>query len=112
MKIAIVGAGAIGGYLGVRLARAGEPVTFLARGPNLAAIRAGGMTLRSEAGGEERASDVAAFEHPEEAGPHDVVLLTVKAHQVAAVAEGLGHLCHAETARTLATTGGRLRVET
>jgi 2-dehydropantoate 2-reductase len=98
MKIAIVGAGAIGGYLGVRLANAGETVTFLARGPNLVAIRAGGMTLRSEDGTKEHAADVAAFERPEDAGPHDVVLLTVKAHQVAAVAEGLGHLCHAGTA--------------
>ncbi|HEX2685405.1 MAG TPA: 2-dehydropantoate 2-reductase [Kofleriaceae bacterium] len=98
MKIAIVGAGAIGGYLGVRLANAGETVSFLARGANLAAIRAGGMTLRLETGVEEHARDVAVFEHPEQAGPHDVVLLTVKAHQVAAVAERLGHLCHAETA--------------
>ena len=97
MKIAIVGAGAIGGYLGVRLALAGEAVSFIARGANLAAIRAGGMTLRSEAG-EEHAANVAAFERPEEAGPHDVVLLTVKAHQVAGVAGGLGKLCHDDTA--------------
>ena len=39
MKVAVVGAGAIGGYLGARLAAAGEEVTFIARGPNLAAIR-------------------------------------------------------------------------
>src|SRR5688572_22259713 len=55
------------------------------------------MTLRSEAGGEEHATGVAAFEHPEEAGPHDVVLLTVKAHQVAPLAEELHWLCHDET---------------
>ena len=98
MKIAIVGAGAIGGYLGVRLALAGEAVSFIARGANLAAIRAGGMTLRSEAAGAEHAPGVAAFEHPEEAGPHDAVLLTVKAHQVAAVAGALRHLCRDDTA--------------
>jgi 2-dehydropantoate 2-reductase len=98
VKIAIVGAGAIGGYLGVRLALAGETVSFLARGANLAAIRAGGMTLRSEAGVEEHAAGVAAFERPEEAGPHDVVLLAVKAHQVAAVAPELHHLCKDDTA--------------
>jgi 2-dehydropantoate 2-reductase len=98
VKIAIVGAGAIGGYLGVRLSRSGEAVTFIARGKNLAAIREGGMKLVSEAGIEEHARDVAAFERPEDAGPHDAVLLTVKAHQVAAVAEGLRHLCHDDTA--------------
>ncbi|HKA87123.1 MAG TPA: 2-dehydropantoate 2-reductase [Haliangiales bacterium] len=97
MKLAIVGAGAIGGYLGVRLALAGESVTFIARGANLAAIRAGGMKLVSPEGVEEHARDVAAVATPEEAGAHDVVLLTVKAHQVAAVAEGLRRLCHADT---------------
>jgi 2-dehydropantoate 2-reductase len=97
MKIAIVGAGAIGGFLGVRLALAGETVTLIARGANLAAIRADGLTLRSEAG-EEHARGVAAVEHPEDAGLHDAVLLAVKAHQVAAVAAELGHLCHADTA--------------
>jgi 2-dehydropantoate 2-reductase len=97
VKIAIVGAGAIGGYLGARLALAGEQVTVIARGANLAAIKAGGLILRSEAG-EERARDVAAFERPEDAGPHDAVLLTVKAHQVAPLAAGLGYLCHDDTA--------------
>jgi 2-dehydropantoate 2-reductase len=98
MKIAIVGAGAIGGYLGVRLALTGEQVSFIARGANLAAIRAGGMKLVLESGVEEHATNVAAFERPEDAGPHDVVLLTVKAHQVAVLAEGLRHLCHDDTA--------------
>jgi 2-dehydropantoate 2-reductase len=97
VRIAVVGAGAIGGFLGARLARAGDTVTFIARGANLAAIRAGGMKLMPSAGAEEAARDVAAFEHPEEAGAHDVVLLTVKAHQVAAVAPGLRHLCHETT---------------
>ena len=97
MKIAIVGAGAIGGLLGVRLANAGETVSFIARGQNLAAIRAGGMKLLSETGLEEHAPGVAAFERPEDAGPHDAVLLTVKAHQVAAVAEDLRHLCTGDT---------------
>ncbi len=98
MKIAIVGAGAIGGYLGARLALSGETVTFIARGANLAAIRAGGMKLVSAEGVEEHAREVAAVEAPEAAGPHDAVLLTVKAHQVAAVAAGLRHLCRDDTA--------------
>src|SRR6267142_1115152 len=83
MKIAIVGAGAIGGYLGVRLAASGEDVTFIARGPNLAAIKASG---------------VRAFEKMHEAGPQDFVLLALKAHQVGAIAADLAHLCHETTA--------------
>jgi len=97
VKIAIVGAGAIGGYLGVRLALAGEAVSFIARGNNLAAIRADGMRLITETGAEEHARQVAAFERPEDAGPHDVVLLTVKAHQVGPIAASLRALCHDET---------------
>ena len=97
MKIAIVGAGAIGGYLGARLAAAGEDVTFIARGANLAAIRANGLRLVAEDGSEIRASSARAVEKPAEAGPHDAVLLTVKAHQVAPIAADLRHLCHADT---------------
>jgi len=98
MKIAIVGAGAIGGYLGARLALAGDEVTFIARGRNLEAIRAGGMKLIAEDGSEQLAQNVAAFEKPEEAGPHDHVLLTVKAHQVAPLAPGIRHLLGPDTA--------------
>ncbi len=53
MKIAIVGCGAIGGYVGVRLALAGETVTCLVRGANLTAIRAGGLKLIHSDGTEE-----------------------------------------------------------
>jgi 2-dehydropantoate 2-reductase len=98
MKYAVVGAGAIGGYLGVKLALAGEAVSFIARGQNLAAIRAGGMKLILEDGSEQTAAEVSGFEHTAEAGPQDVVLLAVKAHQVAAVAPQLEALCHAGTA--------------
>jgi 2-dehydropantoate 2-reductase len=98
MRIAIVGAGAIGGYLGAHLSLAGEEVTFIARGPNLAAIKAQGMRLIAEDGAEARTTGARAVEKMGEAGPHDVVLLTVKAHQVAAVAPELRHLCHPETA--------------
>ena len=94
MKIAVVGAGAIGGYLGGWLAASGEDVTFIARGANLAAIRAHGMRVVGEDGTERVARDVRAMQSMREAGPHDVVLLTVKAHQVADVAEDLKYLCH------------------
>jgi 2-dehydropantoate 2-reductase len=97
MRIAIVGAGAIGGYLGTRLAAAGEQVTFIARGPNLEAIRSKGMKLMLEDGSEVHASGARGCEKMSEAGPHDVVLLTVKAHQVTAVAPELRHLLHEQT---------------
>ena len=82
MKIAIVGAGAIGGYLGARLSLAGEQVTFIARNRNLEAIRFNGFRLILEDGSEEHAVGVRAVQHMAEAGPQDMVLLTVKAHQV------------------------------
>ena len=82
MKFAVVGAGAIGGYLGAKLARAGEDVTFIARNRNLEAIRANGFRLLLEDGSEEHAPTATAVQNMAEAGPQDVVLLTVKAHQV------------------------------
>ena len=82
MKIAIVGAGAIGGYLGAKLALAGEDVTFIARNKNLAAINAHGFRLRLEDGSEQHAAHVRAVQHMADAGPQDAVLLTLKAHQV------------------------------
>ncbi len=97
MKIAVVGAGAIGGYLGARLSAVGEEVTFIARGPNLAAIQANGMRLRLTDGSEIHARDVRAFEKMADAGPQDFVLLTLKAHQVGPVAADLKHLCHDST---------------
>jgi 2-dehydropantoate 2-reductase len=82
MKIAVVGAGAIGGYLGARLSAAGEEVTFIARNRNLQAINANGFKLIQEDGSELLAKNVRAVQDYAEAGPQDVVLLTVKAHQV------------------------------
>ena len=82
MKIAVVGAGAIGGYLGAKLSLAGEDVTFIARNRNLQAINAQGFRLIGEDGSEAHATAAKAVQHYSEAGPQDVVLLTVKAHQV------------------------------
>lgn len=97
MKIAIVGAGAIGGYAGVKLALAGEEVTFLARGANLAAIRGNGVKLIQSDGTELIARSVAATADYAEAGPQDVVILAVKAHQVEAVAGEVPKLFGAQT---------------
>jgi 2-dehydropantoate 2-reductase len=91
MKIAVVGAGAIGGYLGGWLAAAGEDVTYIARGANLDAIRRDGMRVIAE-DGDEVTGKGRAVERFSDAGEQDMVLLTVKAHQVAAVAGELRHL--------------------
>jgi 2-dehydropantoate 2-reductase len=98
MKIAVVGAGAIGGYLGARLALAGEDVTFVARGPNLAALRTSGIRLIEEDGSEQCVRSVRAVQSMTEAGAQDYVLLTLKAHQVGAVAADLSALFGDETA--------------
>jgi 2-dehydropantoate 2-reductase len=92
MKIAIVGAGAIGGYVGVKLALAGEHVTFLARGANLDAIRRRGIKLMLSDGTELLARDVQATADYGAAGPQDIVILAVKAHQVEAVASDVPRL--------------------
>src|SRR5262245_24530040 len=86
MKIAIIGAGAIGGYVGVKLALAGFDVTFIVRGANLEAIRANGMKLVMSDGSEHIARNVKATSDYAAAGAQDVVILAMKAHQVEAVA--------------------------
>ena len=88
MKVCVVGAGAIGGYLAVRLAAAGHAVSVLARGPHLAAIRARGLTL-IEAEGERTIAPAAASDNLRELGRHDMVLLALKAHQIEPVAGDL-----------------------
>ena len=98
MKIAIVGAGAIGGYLGARLSAAGEDVTFIARNRNLQAIRTQGFRLILEDGSTLHAPAARAVQDPAEAGPQDAVLLTVKAHQVQDLLPGLRGLFGPDTA--------------
>ena len=97
MKIAIIGAGAIGGYVGVKLALAGEDVTFIVRGENLRAIRERGMRLVLADGSEEVANNVRATDDYAEAGPQDLVILATKAHQLAAVAGALPRLLGPDT---------------
>ena len=97
MKIAIVGAGAIGGYLGAKLAIAGNEVTFIARNRNLEAISANGFRLILEDGTEQHAPTARAVRDMAEAGPQDAVLLTVKAHQVVDLLPGLDGLFGPET---------------
>ena len=97
MKFAIVGAGAIGGYLGARLAHAGHDVTFIARNRNLEAIRRDGFRLVLEDGSSLHAPTARAVQDMAEAGPQDAVLLTVKAHQVRDLLPGLRALFGPDT---------------
>ncbi|HSQ72827.1 MAG TPA: 2-dehydropantoate 2-reductase, partial [Rubrivivax sp.] len=97
MKICIVGAGAIGGYLGAKLALAGEEVSFIARNRNLEAINAQGFRLIQEDGSELHAPDVRAVERYADAGEQDAVLITVKAHQVRDLLPGLRALFGPQT---------------
>ena len=96
MRVCVVGAGAIGGLMAVRMAAAGQAVSVVARGEHLDAIRRGGLRLR-ETDGSELPADVTASDDFAALGPHDVVVLALKAHQIAAVADRLGHLYGPET---------------
>ncbi|MDB5799030.1 MAG: ketopantoate reductase [Paucimonas sp.] len=97
MKIAIVGAGGIGGYVGAKFALAGEDVTFLVRGANLEAIRRNGIKLIEADGSMQVATNVRATNDYAEAGVQDLVILALKANQVEAVAEDVPRLFGPDT---------------
>jgi 2-dehydropantoate 2-reductase len=86
LKIAIIGVGAIGGYVGTRLAHAGHEVTFIARGANLEALRTRGIRLIMDDGSEQAVAHVRATDDYAQGGAQDIVILAMKAHQVEAVA--------------------------
>ncbi len=105
MKVCIYGAGAIGGYLAVELAQAGDAdVTCIARGPHLAAMQANGLRLIYE-DGTEKVAAVNATDDPAEAGPQDFVIITLKAHSAAAVTDQMAPLLGPETALVTAQNG-------
>jgi 2-dehydropantoate 2-reductase len=87
MKITILGAGAVGGYLGLRMAEAGADVALVARGPHLAAIRARGLTLREQ--GTERTRRLRATDRPAELGVQDYVILALTGNQIDAALESV-----------------------
>lgn len=94
MKICVVGSGAIGGSLAVWLAHADNEVTVVARGENLRAIRDRGLRLIDQSGAHALSARVRAVETPAEAGPHDAVILAVKANQLAPISDALECLFH------------------
>ena len=103
MRIAVYGAGAIGGLLGARLAATDAQVSLIARGPHLAAIRERGLELRH--GPERLLVRPRATDDPRELGPQDHVIVTLKAHQVPGVVPAMRQLFHGETAVIWAVNG-------
>jgi 2-dehydropantoate 2-reductase len=103
MKICIYGAGAIGGYLGVQLARAGADVSLVARGPHLAAMRESGLRLLI--GDEERVVQPRCTDNPAELGPQDFVIVCLKAHSITGVIEAMQPLLGPRTRIVTAVNG-------
>lgn len=104
MKICVVGAGAIGGLLAIKLAQSGNDVTVIARGLNLKAIEENGFKLIAEDGGES-ITQLRALGSISEAGPQDLVILGMKAHQVGAIVQELPAMYHDETMVLTAQNG-------
>ncbi len=96
MRIAVIGAGSIGGYYGALLQATGHDVTFLARGPHLAAMREQGLRVESIVADPLMLS-VRATDMPTEVGPVDLVLFTVKSYDTRSAAPMLPPLLKQET---------------
>jgi 2-dehydropantoate 2-reductase len=96
MRIAVIGAGGTGGYFGGLLARAGQDVTFIARGAHLEALRTRGLTLESRLTGTFPVP-VQATDDPREVGPVDLILFCVKTYGTDAAAWSIRPLIHPDT---------------
>jgi len=103
MRICIYGAGAIGGYLGVQLALAGEDVTLIARGPHLEAMQKNGIKLLID--GEERVAHPLCTSDPAEAGEQDHVIVTLKAHSAPKIVDAMQPLLGPDTTVVSAVNG-------
>ena len=95
MKICIFGAGAIGGYMGVKLAQVGADVSLVARGPHLKAMKKDGLRLIEE--GNDTTVPVTASENPEDLGIQDYVVITLKAHSVPLIVNKMEPLINKKT---------------
>lgn len=103
MKICIYGAGAIGGYMGAKLAQADARVSLVARGPHLAAMQERGLTLVED--GRETTVPVRAVQDPAELGPQDYVIVTLKAHSVPTVVPAMQPLLDENTTVVMGVNG-------
>jgi len=97
MKVCIVGAGAIGGLMGAKLALAGEQVTVIDQGAHLKAIQENGLKLIWEDGTEHVAEVALATDKVKDAGQQDLIILALKAHYLEQVAKKIDHLCGPDT---------------
>ena len=103
-KICVFGAGAIGGYVGGRLAMKGEAdVSLVARGAHLAAMQANGLTLKQ--GGETHVVRPRVTDDPKQLGPQDFIIITLKAHALTGVIDQLMPLIGKDTAILFAQNG-------
>ena len=103
MKVCIYGAGAIGGYLGVQLARAGADVSLVARGAHLAAMKANGLRLLI--GDEERVVHPRCTDNPADLGPQDFIIICLKAHSITGVIDAMKPLIGSHTRIITAVNG-------
>ncbi len=103
MKICIFGAGAIGGYLGVLLAKSGVEVSLVARGPHLAAMRQNGVRLLHD--GKETVAHPVCTNDPTELGVQDYVIVGLKAHQLTTAVDAMQPLLGNDTAVVTAVNG-------
>ncbi len=95
MRVAVYGAGAIGGHVAARLAKGGATVSLIGRGAHLAAIQRDGLTVHAFDGTHH--SRPAASDNPADLGPQDAVIVTVKAPALSSVAAGIGPLLGPDT---------------
>lgn len=105
MRIAIFGAGAVGGCLAARLSLAGEDVVVFARGDHGAAIQRRGIILRDEINGEQHAPNVQWAATAAQAGPVDAVIITTKAHHQADAARAIAPLLDRDQPVVFAANG-------
>ena len=103
MKIAVFGAGAIGGYLAVKLKQAGADVSVVARGPHLAAMHERGLTLKSE--GVTTTVQLPCTDKAEELGPQDYVIVTLKANGLPGASGEISKLMGPDTALVTGVNG-------
>ena len=96
MKVAVMGAGSIGGYFGGMLARAGHDVTLIARGDHLDAIHRNGLLMHTQKG--DFTVPCAATDRPAEVGPVDLALLTTKTYHNAVAVPAMADMVGPETA--------------
>jgi 2-dehydropantoate 2-reductase len=97
VRVAVFGAGAVGAFVGAKLLLSGNDVTLIARGENLEALRARGLSLETNDGTSTRICPVRATDDVSEVEPQDIVILAVKAHQLGAIVNDVQRITRSDT---------------